>query len=147
MQFVRHRVVKASPDAVFAVLANGWLFPSWVVGASRVRRVEGGWPAVEARIHHSFGMWPLVIDDTTSVEEWDAPRHAAFLARGWPLGEARVLIDVQPHRRGCVVRMTEYAVKGPGTLVPDAVMSVFVKVRNGEALRRLGWLAEGGAAD
>ncbi|KQO64988.1 SRPBCC family protein [Curtobacterium sp. Leaf261] len=147
MQFVRRRVVKTPPETVFAVLAEGWLFPSWVVGASRMRGVEGDWPAVDSRIHHSFGVWPFVVDDTTSVTEWDPPRRAVFTPRGWPLGEARVVIDVEPHRRGCLVRMEERAVKGPGTLLPDVVMSALVQVRNGEALRRLGWLAEGGAAD
>ncbi|MFZ7087264.1 SRPBCC family protein [Curtobacterium sp. RRHDQ10] len=143
--FTRHRIVRASPDAVFAVLADGWLFPSWVVGASRIRRVEGRWPAVDARIHHSFGVWPLVLDDVTTVVAFDAPRHAEFRAGGWPLGEARVVIDVQPHRRGCVVRMVEHPVSGPGKYVPAGVMSALVQFRNWEALRRLAWLAEGGA--
>ena len=43
---------------VFAVLSNGWLYPSWVVGASRIRAVEAAWPAEGAKIHHSFGIYP-----------------------------------------------------------------------------------------
>lgn len=142
---VRHRVIDAPPEAVFAVLADGWLFPSWVVGASRIREVDDAWPAVGAQIHHSFGVWPMVIDDTTSVDEWDAPRHARFTARGWPLGEAAVIIDVRPRGTGCVVRMEEYAQKGPGSLVPEHVLALPLAIRNIEALRRLAWLSEGGA--
>lgn len=52
------RVVKAPIDAVWAVLADGWSYPVWVVGASRVRDVDAGWPAVGTRIHHAFGPWP-----------------------------------------------------------------------------------------
>lgn len=142
---VRHRFVKATPDDVFGVLGDGWLFPSWVVGASRIRDVEASWPAVDSKIHHSFGVWPAVIDDTTSVVAWDAPRHAEFIARGWPIGEAHVTLDVRPRKGGCVVRMDEFASSGPGTLVPEPVMAVAIAVRNREALRRLAWLAEGRA--
>ncbi|ROQ41612.1 polyketide cyclase/dehydrase/lipid transport protein [Frondihabitans sp. PhB188] len=142
---VRHRFIAAPPEAVFEVLADGWLFPSWVVGASRIRGVDDAWPAVGAEIHHSFGVWPAVIDDTTHVVAWDAPRHAHFVAQGWPIGEATVIIDAKPRPGGCVVRMEEYASKGPGRLVPAPLMAAALNVRNVEALRRLAWLAEGRA--
>jgi hypothetical protein len=47
--------VSASADRVFAVLADGWLYPLWVVGASRMRDVDPGWPAEGTKIHHSVG--------------------------------------------------------------------------------------------
>jgi hypothetical protein len=137
------RLINASPDAVFDVLRNGWLFPSWVVGASRIRGVDPTWPAVEAKLHHSFGVWPLVIDDTTSLLEWDPPRHVKFQARGWPIGEAEVTLDVKPRGDGCVVRMHEDAAKGPGRLVPKPLRDIGLLIRNREALQRLAWLAEG----
>jgi hypothetical protein len=137
------RLINASPDAVFDVLRNGWLFPSWVVGASRIRGVDPTWPAVEAKLHHSFGVWPLVIDDTTSLLEWDPPRHVKFQARGWPIGEAEVTLDIKPRGDGCVVRMHEDAAKGPGRLVPKPLRDVGLLIRNREALQRLAWLAEG----
>lgn len=142
-----YRLIKASPEAIFEVLGDGWLFPSWVVGASRIRDVDEAWPAEGTKIHHSFGIWPLVIDDTTSMLEWDAPRHAVFQARGWPMGEARVTIDVKPRKQGSLVRMGEAAVKGPGRLVPSVLLDPPLHLRNVEALRRLGWLAEGRAGD
>ena len=49
------RFVEAAPSDVFAVLTDGWLFPSWVVGASRIRDVDLAWPSVGATIAHSFG--------------------------------------------------------------------------------------------
>ena len=63
------RTVLAVPDQVWGVLADGWLYPLWVVGASRMREVDDHWPAVGARLHHSVGAWPALIDDTTSVLE------------------------------------------------------------------------------
>lgn len=138
------RLLRCSPETVFAVLADGWLYPTWVVGASRMRDVSEDWPAVGSRVHHSFGLWPVLIDDRTYVEEWDPPRRAVLLARGWPVGEARVTIEVKPRGDGCVVRLTENAVAGPGAWL-DLVTDPLLRVRNHETLHRLALLAEGGA--
>ena len=49
------RVVQAPPEKVWEVLSDGWLYPLWVVGASRMRAVDEHWPALGARLHHSVG--------------------------------------------------------------------------------------------
>jgi hypothetical protein len=144
---VNVRRFDCSPDDVFAVLADGWLFPTWVVGASRMRDVDEAWPAVGSKLHHSFGVWPAVIDDETTVLEWDPPRRMVIQPAGWPLGEARVTLEVQPRGAGSVVRITERAVKGPATAIPTAVLDVALRVRNVETLRRLAFIAEGRRAD
>jgi Polyketide cyclase / dehydrase and lipid transport len=137
------RMIHASPHDVFAVFGQGWLFTSWVVGAARVRDVDASWPAVGAGIHHSFGVWPLVINDATTILDWVPDAHVRFRARGWPIGEAEVVIDVQGRADGCVVRMREYPVAGPGRLIPSVVLDAGLHIRNREALQRLAWLAEG----
>ena len=38
------RSIAAPAEAVWAVLADGWQYATWVVGASRVRAVDAGWP-------------------------------------------------------------------------------------------------------
>ncbi|GAA0956817.1 SRPBCC family protein [Frigoribacterium faeni] len=141
------RFIEASPDDVFAVFADGWSFPSWVVGSSRIRDVDESWPSLEARISHSFGVWPAVIDDTTSIVEWDPPRRVVLLARGWPMGEARVAFTVRPRTGGCHVTMVEDAVSGPGAVVPRPLMDIPLGIRNRETLQRLAWLAEGRRGD
>ena len=133
------------PSAVFDVLADGWLYPSWVVGASRIRDVEAAWPAVDAKIHHSFGIWPALVDDSTSVLEWDPPRRMVLKARGWPVGSAKVVLDVQATAGGCGITLREDAVEGPGTLLPKPARDVMIHLRNVETLRRLTYLAEGRA--
>jgi hypothetical protein len=136
-----------APDDVFRVLADGWLYPGWVVGASRIRDVEDAWPAVGSVIHHSFGIWPFVVNDTTEVEEYEAPTHLVMTARGWPIGEARVVLDVEPRKNGgCYVRIREDAVSGPALLLPTFLRNVLLHIRNAETLRRLRFLAEGRAA-
>lgn len=136
--------MRCTPEAVFAVLADAWVFPTWVVGASRMRDVDGAWPAVGSQLHHSFGLWPLVMDDVTTMLEWDPPHRAVMCPAGWPVGEAQVELDVRPRGSdGCVVRLREFAVRGPGRLVPSPVADALLRVRNRETLRRLAHIAEG----
>ena len=139
------REMNCTPDAVFAVLADGWVFPTWVVGASRMRDVDEAWPAEGSKLHHSFGVWPALINDETTVLEWDPPRTMVIQPAGWPIGEARVTLEVKPRGTGCVVRITEKAVKGPGSLVPSPILDVGLHIRNVETLRRLAYIAEGRA--
>ncbi|MBF4608143.1 SRPBCC family protein [Curtobacterium sp. VKM Ac-1393] len=141
------RIMHCSPEDVFDVLADGWLFTTWVVGAARMRGQDAGWPAVGTRLHHSFGVWPLVIDDVTTMLEWDAPHRMVIQPKGWPLGEARVDLSVEPHRKGCKVTIVEQAVAGPGSWVPRFLLEPVLWVRNHETLRRLGWVAVGRATD
>lgn len=139
------RIIAADPDTVFRVLSNGWLYASWVVGASRMRNVDDSWPEPGARLHHSVGLWPWLIDDSTSVVAWDAPRRAVLQARGWPVGEARVALEVRPHPKGSIVKIVEDANRGPGVAIPRPLRTLMLRIRNKETLNRLAYLAEGGA--
>jgi hypothetical protein len=139
------RTMNCSPTAVFDVLADGWLYPGWVVGASRMRDVDRAWPAQGSHLHHSVGVWPLLIDDETVSLEWNPPRSAVVRAKGWPIGEARVTIDVRERRGGCVVRIQEEPVEGPGSWIPRFLTDPILYLRNRETLHRLGYLAEGRA--
>jgi hypothetical protein len=136
------RDLTCPPAAVLEVLADGWTYATWVVGTSRIRGVDPAWPAPGARIAHSFGVWPAVIDDVTVVRDWDPERGIDLQARGWPAGEARVTIEVRPRIGGCTVRIVEDAVRGPGTLIPRPVRTAVLQARNSETLRRLAFLAE-----
>lgn len=137
------RAMACTPQNVFAVFAEGWLFPVWVVGATRMRAVDDEWPQEGSKLEHSFGVWPFVINDETQVIEWSPPKRMVLQAKGWPLGEARVTVEVKPRGDGCVVRMEEWAVRGPGSLVPRPVQRVALHNRNAETLRRLAFIAEG----
>lgn len=137
------RKMQCPPEAVFRVLADGWVYPGWVVGASRMRDVDAAWPLPGARLHHSVGVWPALLDDTTSSVTWDPPHQMVMTARGWPLGEARVTIDVKPSGDGCLVRIQEEAVSGPAAMIPHALTDLLLQWRNAETLHRLAYLAEG----
>ena len=138
------RRLACSPEDVFAVLADGWLYPAWVVGASRMRAVDSGWPQTGTRVHHSFGVWPMLIDDVTVSLRWDPPHRMVMQARGWPIGEARVTLDVRAQGpKACLVRLQEEAVTGPALLIPSPIRDLLLHWRNTETLQRLAYLAEG----
>ena len=136
------RTMHCSPDDVFAVLADGWSYGMWVVGAARIREVDADWPAAGSLIHHSVGAWPLLLSDTSEVEEVDAPHRLQLKVRAWPTGEGRLTITCSRQGDDTEVVMEEQAVSGPATLLPDTVQDAMRHHRNIEALRRLSYLAE-----
>lgn len=142
-----HRDLTCPPEAVFAVLADGWLYASWVVGASRIRQVDDSWPAAGSRLHHSVGLWPALLDDITTVMEYEPDRRLVLQARAWPTGEATVVLEVQATHTGCRVTMSEDATRGPATVLPRPLRAAMLRPRNRETLQRLALLAEGGAGD
>src|SRR6478735_5653379 len=115
------RTMKATADEVWAVLADGWLYPLWVVGASRMREVDDGWPAVGARLHHSVGTWPLLVDDTTEVVEVTPGASITLHARAQPSGTAKVTIRLEAVGAETRVVIEEDAVSGPALLIPKPV--------------------------
>ena len=86
-----------------------------------------------------------MIGDVTTVHGWDPPHRMVIRPQGWPLGEARVELTVEEHRRGCKVTIVENAIAGPGSWVPGVVLQPMIWLRNRETLRRLGWVAAGRA--
>lgn len=140
-----HRAVDAPAAAVWQVLTDGWTYANWVVGASRVRDVDANWPEVGSRIHHAFGPWPAVIQDSTIVERSEPERLLVLKARGWPVGEARVALRIDPTGdESCQLEIVEDAVAGPGRwAVPRPLRQLAIGPRNRETLYRLGLIAEG----
>ncbi len=136
------RRIDATPDEVWAVLSDGWLYPLWVVGATRMREVDAAWPEKGSRIFHSVGVWPLVINDSTTVVECEPVRRLVLRAGAWPAGEGQVTIDLEPTSTGTLVRLHEDVVSGPGRLVPPPVRHLQLGWRNTETLRRLAHVAE-----
>jgi uncharacterized protein YndB with AHSA1/START domain len=146
---VTTRIVAATPDEVWNVLADGWLYPLWVVGATRMRDVDENWPEKGSRIHHSVGVWPLLINDHTEVLDVVPGRSISLRARAWPMGEAKVDIRLSDVGAQTEVVIEEDAIAGPGVLVPEPLKGLTLTWRNVETLRRLAFVAEGrrGASD
>lgn len=141
----RNRVhIRASPEEVFAVLADPEHYPRWVVGADTVRDSDGKFPEVGSRFYHKVGPGPISIRDHTEVIEIDEPRRLVLKAKARPLGTATIALDLEESESGTEVRMEEV----PGDRLTSLVVSnpiadAALRLRNAEALTRLKRLVEG----
>jgi hypothetical protein len=134
--------VAAPTDQVWAVLSDGWSYPTWVVGTVKMRAVDAAWPSVGCRLHHAVGAWPLTIEDDTEVLECQPGVRLRLQARGWPLGEATVDLTLRPAGDRCVVDMVETPSRGPARWLHNKVLDAVLARRLDETLDRLRRLAE-----
>lgn len=134
--------VEVSRQHVWDVLADGWMYSSWVVGASRIRSVDADWPAPGSRIKHSVGAWPVLINDETVVQRCVPLQELGLLASIWPIGKAPVGIVLADIPGGCRIKMSEKIVRGPLARVPEGLQMAAFGPRNRECLRRLALIAQ-----
>jgi uncharacterized protein YndB with AHSA1/START domain len=137
------RDVRTDAESVWEVLADGWAYPLWVVGATHMRDVDDDWPAVGSRLHHSVGIWPFQLSDETEVVDADPGRRLVLRARAWLAGGAHVQVTIEPRGpAACHVRLREVAAEGVGRFVPGWVQAPAIAPRNTETLSRLADIAE-----
>jgi Polyketide cyclase / dehydrase and lipid transport len=136
------QVVNATPEQIFAVLADGWTYSDWVVGTAHIRDVDPDWPAPGTCIHHKVGPWPFSLRDSTVSLDCEPPRMVLMQPRLWPLGEARVRLVLTPvGPRTTRVQMSEDFAHGPVRWLRTKVNDLVLHRRNRESLRRLADLA------
>ena len=132
------RTVQASPEQIFAVLADGWTYSDWVVGTVHIRDVDEQWPAVGAQLHHKAGPWPLSLQDSSTVLAVEPDRSLKLRAGLWPLGAAVVEIILDPMADGATrITMKEDFESGPLVWARNKVNDLVLHRRNIESLRRL----------
>lgn len=137
------RDTSASREEVWAVIADGWTYSQWVVGNSRMRAVDPAWPQVGSTIRHSVGIWPLLLDDITVVEDCQPLRQLVLLAKGRPFGKARITLRLSDiDGGGCHIEMAEVPVGIPMEWVPKRVALIAAFPRNRECTWRLAAIAE-----
>jgi hypothetical protein len=112
---VNRLIVDARPEDVFAVLMEAYAYPSWVIGAKRIRAVDPEWPAVGSRFHHAVGAPGVEIDDSSKLLEVEVDRRVVLEVRIRPIGVGIVEIDLAagPQDGTTQVVMTERATRGP----------------------------------
>ncbi|MET9026694.1 SRPBCC family protein [Nocardia sp. NPDC004168] len=138
--------VPTTPEQVFSVLADGWLFAAWVVGATHIRDVDDEWPGVGASLHYSAGVWPFTVSDTTEVVSVDPPHMLELEAKLSPFGAAWIRLElVETATDETQIRMYEHAERGLGRLMPNALQELLLVPRNMESLSRLADIAIGKA--
>ena len=92
--FALHRDVAVPRRQAWDVMADGWTYSQWAVGNSRMRAVDPHWPEPGSAIHHSIGVWPVVIDDGTVSQECVFERRLVLLAKRGPFGAARITLTL-----------------------------------------------------
>jgi hypothetical protein len=108
-----------------------------------MRAVDPNWPQVGSTIRHSVGVWPLLLDDVTVVEDCQPLHRLVLLAKGRPFGKARItlrLFDIDGG--GCRIEMAEVAVGPPMGWAPNGVALAAAFPRNRECTWRLATIAE-----
>jgi uncharacterized protein YndB with AHSA1/START domain len=132
------RTVQASPQQIFAVLADGWTYSDWVVGTVHIRAVDEHWPQVGAQLHHKAGPWPLSLQDSSTVLAVEPDRLLKLRAGLWPLGSAVVemVLDAQPDG-STRITMKEDFEAGPLLWARNKINDLVLHRRNIESLRRL----------
>jgi uncharacterized protein YndB with AHSA1/START domain len=131
------QTIDATPDEVFAVLADAHSYVHWVVGCDDIRAVEGEWPAAGSRFFHTVGVGPIKTKDNTKVIEVDPGRRLVLEARARPAGVAKVIFTLHPVDGGTEVEIEEYPVRGVAKAIHNPVQDGLIKLRNVETLRRL----------
>jgi uncharacterized protein YndB with AHSA1/START domain len=134
--------IEAPLARVFAVLSDGWYYSNWVVGTSHVQAVEAAWPAAGSKLFHVSGAWPLVLRDESVVEQVEPDHRLVLTVRGWPLGEARVVLLLEREGEATRVTMSEEPVTGLGRLARNRLGDALLLRRNTESRARLTALAE-----
>jgi uncharacterized protein YndB with AHSA1/START domain len=137
------RTVRATPERIFAVLADGWSYSDWVVGTVHIRDVDPQWPQPGARLHHKAGPWPVSLHDKSTVLAVEPERHLRLSAGLWPLGEAIVDIRLEPLGPETTrVIMHEDFDQGPLRWLQNKANDLLLHRRNTESLSRLADIAE-----
>lgn len=135
------RDVDASPEDVFAVLADPHTYPDWLLGAQRIRSVDDGFPAVGTEFHHSVGVSDKAptVDDSTEVTDAEPPHRLSLRVKAGPM-RGTVELLLLPTKRGTEIRFRERPA-GLQAICTPAVRLV-LHGRNVESLRRLGAVVE-----
>jgi uncharacterized protein YndB with AHSA1/START domain len=128
--------IAATPDEVWGVLAEPQAYAEWVVGTKRIRGADEGFPATGTRLHHTVGVGPVAVDDSSLVLRSERPSVLELEARLGPLGSAHVTLRLEERGAGTRVVMHEHGLRGATRLLQPAG-DLVVRGRNLLSLERL----------
>jgi uncharacterized protein YndB with AHSA1/START domain len=139
---VRHRLIQASPQDVWAVLADSERYVEWVVGPCESTPDRGNWPEVDSTLHYEVPLGPLKLANETVVRRCEEGSVLELEAKAGPLGTARIAIELRPWGRDTLVLVDEHPLRGPGGLVHNTAVDVLIHLRHRAMLARLAKLCE-----
>lgn len=131
------REIKAPPEEVFAVLADPYSYPDWLIGAANIRDADHNWPSPGTVFHHTVGIRPFAIPDVTRVVDVEPFRSLRLSVRARPLVAAEVLFTLVGDGERCTVSIEEEpTLRILGNVVRPLVDPV-IHHRNHRSLERL----------
>ncbi|MFJ9100780.1 SRPBCC family protein [Streptomyces sp. LUP47B] len=144
---VRHRLINASPSAVWDVLADGHRYAEWVVGTSHSEPVRGQWPHKDAAIRFQVPLGPFKLANETVVRRCDEGVDLELEAHAGPLGTARIAIELRPWGEHCLVIVDEHPLQGAGGRLHNVGFEAVIQMRHRTMLSRLARLCENGVRE
>ncbi|HLI01476.1 MAG TPA: SRPBCC family protein [Acidimicrobiales bacterium] len=131
-------VLDSPPERVWSLLEDPGILSVVIPGAHRIRRFDAHWPDVGTRVHHTIGVPPLLLRDSTVVLSAEAPRRLRLLGQARPFGTVEVEMRLTPHTGGTEFRVEEWAASGPISARPlRPATDLLLAARNKELCRRL----------
>jgi uncharacterized protein YndB with AHSA1/START domain len=140
------RLITATPEAVFDVLADARCYAYWVVGSRKIRDGDSSWPAPGSRFHHAVGVGPICIRDHTRVEEMRPGRFLQLKVKLRPFGTARVKLELEAADGSTRVTMVEDPADTATAFLFTPLVHLLMRGRNVRSLARLADLVEGRVA-
>jgi uncharacterized protein YndB with AHSA1/START domain len=125
----------ATPEHVFAAIADPRTYPDWLVGAQHIRGVDADFPQPGSVFHHSVGPTDdATVDDISEVLAVDPPRALVLRVH---VGRLRGVVElaVRPTATGSEVRLRETP-SGLGRVVMPLVRPLLYG-RNARSLQNL----------
>ncbi|MEU6387870.1 SRPBCC family protein [Streptomyces sp. NPDC046939] len=133
----RHRMIKASPAAVWAVLADGSRYADWVVGTSSSEPVHGQWPEVGASLRYEVSLGPVHLTNETVVRYCEEGSLLELEAKAGPLGTARISLQLRPWGEHCLVTVDEHPLNGAAGALHNFGVEAVIQLRHRAMLARL----------
>jgi hypothetical protein len=140
-------LIDAPVGTVFGVLSDARRYSDWVVGASRIRTVDGEFPGPGSGFGHTIGIWPLLINDETKVVRREGEQRLTLRAEIGALGSATVDLRLEPVESDSrtLVSLVERPVTGPIRWWHNPLQDRAFWFRNWLSLLLLKRIAEGRA--
>ncbi len=139
---VRNVLVNATPEQVWAVLADGWSYDQWVVGTTDIRSVDPGFPAEGTSLAYTAGWSPLRMKDRTTVRIAEPLRRLELEANTRLVGTARISVEVLAWGEKSVVVIDEHPLSGLGWFLHNPLSEMVLSLRNRLMAHSLAQLVE-----
>ena len=134
---ITERLMACTPQQVFDVLLDAYLYKHWVVGAKDIRGADPHWPAIGATFYHRLGTAQAHLKDKSEILDLEVPHRIELRIYARPLGIGRVIITARPTDDGTIVSIKEDPEIGTKLRPLGPLINPLTHIRNLESLRRL----------